>query len=376
MIAQVVGPAGTIIGRAPRKWIIATIAAFMIIALGLLHGVKTDFQSFSHNSPDIEEPVLQHPRDLATNSTLGFERLVALSTGPSWRTRGLNRAADLSGLDFTIPFQPRNPDELVHAFQSLGSPQDRKPPDGSARAWLSHLDLLKYIIASGFETALVVEDDVDWDVRIKQQMTLVSDNLRAYQETPENDTTPFGTDWDVLWLGHCGSSISEHPSKAPLVYADDTAFPSSHYLGWAQPTLEKYLGDGRRQVQTSSMTVCSFAYAVNRVSAQKVLEVMGKGANEAFDVGLNVACRDGKLRCLIVNPQLFNHYEPPFTQGYVSDVQAGDGKGASKEEDEFEQKMGTTRNIIQSARCKALFGSECAQPSNCIGSAICKELYN
>ncbi|XXG94296.1 hypothetical protein Hte_000550 [Hypoxylon texense] len=70
----------------------------------------------------------------------------------------------------------------------------------SARAWLAHLDLLKFVVASDLKTALIVKNDVDWDVRIKAQMNLVSDNARAHTGVTESDPTPSGIDWDVLWL--------------------------------------------------------------------------------------------------------------------------------------------------------------------------------
>lgn len=91
---------------------------------------------------------------------------------------------------------------------------------------MAHLDLLKFVITSGQETALIIEDDVDWDVEIKSEMRLVSDNVRAFMGTAAEDPTPFGTEWDVLWLGHCGGLAmnldgSELP-VSPLIYADET----------------------------------------------------------------------------------------------------------------------------------------------------------
>lgn len=91
---------------------------------------------------------------------------------------------------------------------------------------MAHLDLLKFVIASGPETALIIEDDVDWDVEIKSQMRLVSDNIRDYMGTSPEDPTPFGTEWDVLWLGHCGALAMNLDGSEmlvdPLLYADET----------------------------------------------------------------------------------------------------------------------------------------------------------
>lgn len=97
------------------------------------------------------------------------------------------------------------------------------PQKGSAKAWMAHLDLLKYVIGADLESAFIVEDDVDWDVDIKAQMRLVSDGVRDYTAMEESDTTPYGDEWDVLWLGHCGAlamTLDGSPMAEPLMYED------------------------------------------------------------------------------------------------------------------------------------------------------------
>ncbi|XDG07071.1 hypothetical protein ABKA04_006686 [Annulohypoxylon sp. FPYF3050] len=302
------------------------------------------------------------PRELAANSTLGFQKLLALSTKPSWRTRGLEAAAHLTGLEFTIPPQGQNSDDLINAFQNIGADRGAKGPAyGSARAWLSHLDLLKYAIASDLETAFIVEDDVDWDVRIKEEMRLVSDNVRAYTGAEEDDSTPFGTNWDVLWLGHCGSIITDDMAGS-RVYADASRCETELYSGWSKRFLRENLTEGHRQVQPSKLTVCTFGFGVTRHGARKMLPLLSQGGNEAYDVALSGYCNDRKLKCIVVNPQLFNHYEPPRDSGYLSDVHVGDGQGQTSDDSNFEDSMGTTGNIMKSARCEALFHDTCMRP--------------
>ncbi|KAI1767302.1 glycosyltransferase family 25 protein [Hypoxylon sp. FL1150] len=291
-----------------------------------------------------------------------FQKLLALSNRPSWRTRGLKAAASLSGLEFTIPTQGQVSDEHVKAFQSIGSDRGAKlPAFGSAKAWLAHLDLLKFVIASDLETALIVEDDVDWDVRIKAQMSLVSDNVRAYTSVDEDDSAPFGTNWDVLWLGHCGSLIVDG-MPPPRVFEDESRCKTDLYSGWSKQFLRDNLDEGHRQVQASFLTVCTFGYGVTKRGARKIVNLLSKGADEAFDVALSGYCKEEKLKCLVVNPQLFNHYEPPADSGYLSGVHVGDGKGETSDEAGFEDSKGTTGNIVKSARCEALFHDVCMRP--------------
>ncbi|KAI1281397.1 glycosyltransferase family 25 protein [Xylaria sp. FL0933] len=313
-------------------------------------------------SPFVPSSIIA-PRVAATNETLGFQKILALSTGPSWRTRGLAAAAQLTGLQITVPPHPSNPPELVNAFANIGKEQGAAVPrPGSAMAWMGHLDLLKHIIASDLETAFIVEDDVDWDVRIKEQMKLISDNVRIYTQTPPEDETPYGVDWDVLWLGHCGSLIQDGMPN-PHEFEDESRCETALYSGWSKRFLREKLPEGHRLIQVSRQTVCTFGYGVTKSGAQKVLGLLGKGANEAFDVSLSAHCRTDQLRCLVVNPQIFNHYEPPSDRGYMSQVHVGDGQGsAAHEEGDFEHKMGTTGNIMKSARCEALFHDRCMRP--------------
>ncbi|KAH7012164.1 uncharacterized protein B0I36DRAFT_356253 [Microdochium trichocladiopsis] len=90
----------------------------------------------------------------------------------------------------------------------------RWEPD-SATAWLAHIDILPHLTSSDLETALIFEDDADWDLRIKDQIRLVSDNVRAFGRSYDktghqlisylDDSTPYGTGWDVLWVRPSGS---------------------------------------------------------------------------------------------------------------------------------------------------------------------------
>jgi hypothetical protein len=217
---------------------------------------------------------------------------------------------------------------------------------------------LKFVIALELETAFIVEDDVDWDVRIKMQVQLISDRVRNFTGVPDSDPAPYGTDWDVLWLGHCGAAIFDWAPPG-AIYADDTVIPTENYAGWSTGFLRDWLPPGHRQIQVSTMTVCSFGYGVTKHSAQRILSLLGNGADEAFDVALSNRCRDRELRCLVVNPQIMHHYEPSRDLGYVSPVDSGDGEGEAVGEEEFEFVKGRTFNVVESARCKALFNETC-----------------
>lgn len=285
-----------------------------------------------------------------------FQKLLVLSKGPSWRTRGLLAAADYTGLDIEIPKQPHVTDELVDAFQKMGPENVKHPLRGETLNWLAHLDLVKFVVAADLETVLIMEDDVDWDVRIKDQMRLISDAVREFTYVDSQNTTPYGLSWDILWIGHCGEHTDRDTRR--IEFSDPSCPLAENYTGWSKKFLEN-LAPGMRAVQRGRNPVCTFGYALTRRGAQKVLKWAGKGENEAYDIRLLQGCKSKDLSCITVNPELMHHYTPPREFGHISNVAAGNGEGSEAEEEEYEKVMGNTANIVRSARCRVLFDSTC-----------------
>ena len=266
----------------------------------------------------------------------------------------MQAAADLVGLDITIPRHSASTEEAVQAFANIGPPDGKHPSRGAALAWISHLQMLNYVVANDLDTALILEDDVDWDVRIRSQMRDVSDNVRNFTHTPDAEPAPYGRNWDVLWIGHCGEA-SEFGAPR-LEYPDPTLLDRAQYEGWNK----KYLNmtEGNRAVQHAVLPVCTFGYAMTRMGAEKILDWAGKGQEEAFDARLFQGCKYKHLDCVVVNPELMHHYQPPNGIGYESDLRQADG-ASSRPSEFFEDKMGTTPNIALSSRCQALWGQTC-----------------
>lgn len=283
-----------------------------------------------------------------------FEAILALSPYSSWRTRGLQAAANATGLDIQIPPQPPIHADIVTAFTSLGSEDRAHPNPGSAQAWIAHLKLIEHIIQSDLESALVIEDDVDWDVSIREQMIGVAQAVRQLTKVPEADAevVPYGRSWDVLWLGSCNEAWD--PDVESVYINDPTVCPAESYAGNVQGISS--LPKGQRVAFHSRMPICSFAYALSRQGARNVLLDIGAGNDEAFDIALMNGCRDRGLNCITIFPELFHHYVPSEKLGGTSLVNSHDKDGNKAE---IEVEMGQTENILQSARCKALWGKPC-----------------
>lgn len=257
-------------------------------------------------------------------------------------------AALASGIELQIPPQPVWSEPFVKAFRDFGPVEAR----GAAMAWLGHIDLLKFVIQNGWGSALIMEDDMDWDVDIRNQTRLVAEAVRKLTKSNKMKKAPYGLHWDILWMGHC----SDPPNfDEPMVkFNDPTAIPLEKYKGLSRH-ITTGLQEGERGVHHSWNPVCTFAYAVSAEGAKKLLAQASLGQGGAFDLMLMHACQDKVLDCISVNPEIFNPYHP--AEGDASEVRAGDAGQA------FDvvsgKEMGHTNNILHSARCSGLFQSSC-----------------
>ncbi|KAL1622816.1 hypothetical protein SLS54_004836 [Diplodia seriata] len=283
-----------------------------------------------------------------------FQTIIAISSeDPSkpgaWRQHGLLAAANRTGLEVNVHQSRHVPDDELHAFMQHTSKSGESPRIGSARAWLAHLDALKYVLAHDINTALILEDDADWDVRIRQQLapnaavpTLVREILDDSENNDvaglmpsfssnatlsNNATIPYTLGYDILWLGHCASGKTPRSRQLDTLADAATVPPANRLRAFADRYAYTPLPDGTRSIMRSPGPTCTFAYAVTRQGAARILEMTGQGGGAAFDNEVGAGCAKGEkkggLRCVSVAPELFHH------QRLVS----GDGKGSSMVED-------------------------------------------
>jgi hypothetical protein len=208
-----------------------------------------------------------------------------------------------------------------------------------------HANLWNSIVEKKISSAFIMEDDVDWDIRLPAQMPDLARGVRSLSNVPVDapQHSPYGDDWDLMWPGHCGEVLPEHDDRRYIIENDETVAPKAH-----QPWL-KALADypeGTRLVQKSGAPLCSFAYAVSYRGAQKLLMALANRpqANLAWDNSLAFLCRDGflDLKCFSVQPMLFFHHRPAGSMSKDSDIQSADPAAV--------REKGVTENIVLSAR--------------------------
>ncbi|KAI6887498.1 hypothetical protein KC360_g1253 [Hortaea werneckii] len=321
----------------------------------------------NHSDPQQPEQqqVVRVPADESTptaskHARLGFDEILVVTAGfHDWRAQGLKAAAERTGLAVTFLQQPHWTDAQKKAFHRGDKYESWNLP-GSTGCWLGHLHALRYFLSTKQATALILEDDADWDVEIKDQVGRAQDYLRKLTE-PATEYL-WGTEWDVLYLGHCGDryglSVSDVHFPRLLharhkVYEDSATPNLTTYEGFHYGTLEP-MPRGLRAVHQSTRPVCTYGYAVTKKGAEKIINLSHDA--KAIDTRMGRACKNGTMRCFTINPELIHHHIPAGQA--PSEIQTKQDVSA----------QAWTPNILHSARCNLDRGDDelvsCPRPES------------
>jgi hypothetical protein len=211
-------------------------------------------------------------------------------------------------------------------------------------------------LSQPYESALILEDDVNWDIHLRtRQIPLLRRAMHDLFHRTTNDSAqvadvyppstplpgdsywPMTNKWEILYLGHCGDFF---PAKnlqhvEHLTYPDPN-LPSFHGLHTDTQKLfaPMPVPSKHRMIHVSQRPLCTFAYAVTRESARRILADFsseGEDGTVAFDVRILEACRDMGYRCWSVNPELFHHIDDQSSE--IKRVMEGPSK-TSRVDDE------------------------------------------
>jgi hypothetical protein len=171
------------------------------------------------------------------------------------------------------------------------------------------------IVKEQIQTALIMEDDADWDVNIKSQLVEFARGTR-YIMQQENTAThsPYGDGWDALWVGHCGARNIESIDQRYWVIRDDpTAVPQTL---WGFPRRQPNLtpaplnGTFNRVIYRPYRGLCMYGYALSLQGARRILEDQALEAAQVSDRALNRLCSHLSTSCLAPYPTLIGSHKP------------------------------------------------------------------
>ncbi|KLU83688.1 hypothetical protein MAPG_02739 [Magnaporthiopsis poae ATCC 64411] len=234
--------------------------------------------------------------------------------------------------------------------------EGKRIPKGNIGSWRAHLNVLRTIVEEGLETALILEDDIDWDVRLKEQLRTFSLASRAFLQPLAGD--PHGHSLATLPRDEGdGAAATIRLSKVSQTHRNRPRtsprrrerHASSSSTNTARHHHDQRRRDGARAaapppapvsrtrldrlamlhpprtraVHASRGTTCTLGYAVSRSGARKLLWRFGVDTfTTGFDLMLRDLCdgryhphatpgSDGKRGapvCLTVQPPLFSHF--------------------------------------------------------------------
>jgi hypothetical protein len=109
--------------------------------------------------------------------------------------------------------------------------------------------------------------------------------------------SPYGDNWDALWLGHCGMHFPFEENtvipKGRVVQTDSQTVPQQQHL-WTMSDpddLKQQYPNHTRVIHHVQDGICSLGYAVSRKGARQMLFALGmKNLNAAFDILLRRYC--------------------------------------------------------------------------------------
>ncbi|KAH8759873.1 hypothetical protein F5883DRAFT_524803 [Diaporthe sp. PMI_573] len=122
------------------------------------------------------------------------------------------------------------------------------------------------VVDEKIATALVLEDDVDWDVNVRQQMARIVHEF-------EQDQSTLTADWEYsalrVILTSGGTSRFPKDDERKIVFQDPTV-PSRGNLSPGFNSVKSF-PEHSRVIHPSDFPLCTYAYAVSYAGAQKIL---------------------------------------------------------------------------------------------------------
>ena len=330
------------------------------VVLGLITLIIIYNVPLSHNTIPINPwpaSYLQHQPSKGdsriANGTLGFGAIFALGLPDRTDKRdAMELSAALTGLKLTwsdgVQGDAMNPKAIppVHTDPTAKIMK----LDAEVGCWRGHMNILQKIVKDGLGSALILEDDADWDVRIVQQMqqfavatqdVLAQKPLRANPTRSHNDS-PYGDDWDLFWIGHVGGWPPGSHEPFSIIHGDDTvppAFDSERLTRNipedAKPCVGPCLEPDQRIVQEAGSPVCTVGYAVSQQGARKMMARLGASSladvDAQIDPEMTEMCRGNRhpsgaggmesIRCLIPSPAYIKPHKARGLTAGDSDIQ-------------------------------------------------------
>ncbi|KAL8703110.1 MAG: hypothetical protein Q9201_003701 [Fulgogasparrea decipioides] len=264
------------------------------------------------------------------NATLGFEKILVINLPERTDRRDsitLTAAVSNIHLDFI---------QAVHGESIAPKARPNRWDSGRQNLtyaelgnWRSHVTALRTIIENNYTTALILEDDADWDIALRSQLRSYASITRHVTtlagSSPPLTSSPYGHTWDILWLGTCatppapvGTPQFPNPHYDELLAAERDLYETQYPIDGRQTASKRRKSYNRlRRLSSPNHYVfpahrdvaCLTAYAVTQRSARELMGYL-LDADEPTDLAVSRYCGRSDLATSAPDPNPKNVAEP------------------------------------------------------------------
>jgi hypothetical protein len=131
------------------------------------------------------------------------------------------------------------------------------------------------MLQENIQSAFVIEDDVDWDVTIRAQMTEVARGSKQLSHTKDKPShSPYGDNWYLISTGNCAIMDNLKGDQERWVIENDpTVVPQIHrHLIFGPHTRPEVLaGPHTRMMFDMRAVLCTGSYGITLQGARSVI---------------------------------------------------------------------------------------------------------
>ena len=268
------------------------------------------------------EEILHNPEiKLVSNSTLDFGKIFVINLEHREDRRDdiamITAAAGLNVTYFTgIPSNELNSQTLPDDY---GTPYMTMETAHLA-CFRGHANLWRMMVEENIQTALVLEDDVDFDLNIREVMPRVKAALQKITAT-DNAWTNHDV-WDFLYLGTCyeqpyAPETYDQLDTVAIEIPSDAENLSDQMFGWVEVIMDEYYQNitMRRTLIKSKNPVCTHAYAITLRAAKRLLLETNNWLPFPIDISMIHYLNRGKFLAYSIMPPLatqWRYIEDPY----------------------------------------------------------------
>ncbi|KAF2794435.1 glycosyltransferase family 25 protein [Melanomma pulvis-pyrius CBS 109.77] len=300
------------------------------------------------------------PEPKPANATLDFQEIIFLSMPyRTDRQDALSLIAAVTGLKLTM-IPGVSADEIHPKAMPPHVGNNNMTGTAALGIWRAHANVWRYIIDNNIQSALIIEDDVDWDTNIKEIMGTLNWQLR-YNNTIRwgkdnvqkgwKEECPYGCDWDELFVGHCGGKPNRNRLDLHQVIAEPHGPKIETIMPWAKKEMTTLWNltesEGIRVIAPTWEPICLMGYGLSRMGAMRMLYQIGGWRPFGHPVDNEIAWRtsEGSLSGYTMMPPAFVSWRVGGSQD--SDNDAGMNAQAVQSKGNMEGKSVGLKNSVR-----------------------------